>query len=96
MQKNDIWGEITDAINSLGVEVRTVQEVQNKWKNMTSQAKLEYAGICKEIRKTGGGPAPKMPNSTTAIIIDIFKDRPSFNGLVGFESLPGKWRLFSG
>ena len=35
--KTKIWRKITDAINSLGHEERTVEEVRHKWKNMSHE-----------------------------------------------------------
>ena len=89
-KKNEIWADITAAINALGVENRTVQEVRDKWKNLTSNAKKEFSGFGREMRRTGGGPAPKAPAAATAKIIDLFKDTPSFKGLSGFETDLGK------
>ena len=42
--------------------------------------------MVKEQKKTGGGPAPKMPSALTAKVIGIFKETPSFTGLKGLES----------
>ena len=66
--------------------MRTTAEVRGKWRNLHSQAKKEFSGLAKEQKKTGGGPAPKMPSAFTAKVIDIFKETPSFTGLEGFES----------
>ena len=38
-KKNAAWLEITEAVNAVGVAYRTVQEVRDKWKNLTSTAK---------------------------------------------------------
>lgn len=89
-KKNAAWLEITEAVNAVGVAYRTVQEVRDKWKNMTSTAKKEFSDFGKEQRKTGGGPAPKKPSAATAKIIEIFKETASFTGLSGFETNPGK------
>ena len=35
-KKNTAWLEITEAVNAVGVAYRTVQEVRDKWKNLTS------------------------------------------------------------
>lgn len=88
--KNAAWREIAEAVNAVGVAYRTVQEVRDKWKNMTSAAKKEFSAFGKEQRKTGGGPAPKKPSAGTAKIIEIFKETTSFTGLSGFETNPGK------
>ena len=92
-KKNAAWLEITEAVNAVGVAYRTVQEVRDKWKNLTSTAKKEFSDFGKEQRKTGGGPAPKKPSNATAKIIEIFKETPSLTGLSGFETNPGKLKF---
>ena len=77
--------KIADAVNTVGVTMRTTAEVRETWRNLHSQAKEEFSGLAKEQKKTGGGPAPKMPSAFTAKVIDIFKETP-FTGLEGFES----------
>ena len=91
--KNAAWLEITEAVNALGVAYHTAQEVRDKWKNLTSTTKKEFSDFRKEQRKTGGGPAPKKPSNATAKIIKIFKETPSFTGLSGFETNPGKLKF---
>ena len=82
--------KIADAVNAVGVTVRTTAEVREKWKSLHSQAKREFTELAKEQKKTGGGPAPKMPSTSTAKIIDLLKDTPLFTGLEGFESKGGR------
>ena len=81
-----MWKKITYAVNAVGVAMRTTTEVREKWRNLHSQAKKEFSELAKEQKKTGGGPAPKMPSALIAKVIDIFKETPSFTGLEGFES----------
>ena len=85
-KKNEMWKKIAEAVNAVGVAMRTTAEVREKWRNLHSQAKKEFSELAKEQKKTGGGPAPKMPSAFTAKVIDIFKETPSFIGLEGFES----------
>ena len=92
-KKNAAWLEITEAVNAVGVAYCTVQEVRDKWKNLTSTAKKEFSDFGKEQRKTGGAPVPKKPSNATAKIIEIFKETPSFDGLSGFETNPGKLKF---
>ena len=66
--------------------MQTTAEVREKWRNLHSQAKKEFSGLAKEQKKTGGGPAPKMPSAFTAKVINIFKETPSFTDLEVFES----------
>ena len=81
-----MWRKIAEAVNAIGVAMRTTAEVREKWRNLQSQAKKEFSELSKEQKKTGGGLAPKMPSALTAEVIDIFKETPSFTGLEGFES----------
>ena len=81
-----MWKKIADAVNAVGVAIWTTTEVREKWQNLHSQAKKEYSELAKEQKKTGGGPAPKMPSHLTAKVIDFFKKTLSFTGLNGFES----------
>ena len=85
-KKIDMWKKIANAVNAVGVAMRTTTEVREKWRNLHSQAKKEFSELAKEQKKTGGGPAPKMPSALTAKVIDIFKETPSFTSLEGFES----------
>ena len=85
-KKNKIWEEIAEAVNAVGVTVRSPHDVREKWKNLQSTAKKEFSGFKKEQRKTGGGPAPTNPTEATLKIIDMFSETPLFTGLQGFET----------
>ena len=50
-KKNAACLEITEVINAVGVAHRTVQEVRDKWKNLTSRSKKEFSDFGKEQRK---------------------------------------------
>ena len=81
-----MWKKIADSVNAVGVAMQTTAEVRKKLQNLHSQAKKEFSELTKEQKKTGGGPAPKMPSALTAKVIYILKETPSFTGLEGFES----------
>ncbi|XP_068712823.1 t-SNARE domain-containing protein 1-like [Montipora foliosa] len=85
-KNNEIWQEITDAVNAVGTAGRTVAEVKDKWKNLHSTAKKEFATFRRETKKTGGGPGLKPPSASSEKIIEVFKDTPAFRGLNGFEA----------
>ena len=53
-RKKKIGENITAAVNAVGFEKRAVSEVREKWKNIHSAAKKEFANYHKETRKTGG------------------------------------------
>jgi hypothetical protein len=42
VKKARIWSEINTKINSLGVAPRTLKEIKDKWKNLTSKAKSTF------------------------------------------------------
>lgn len=50
-KKNAAWLEITEAVNAVGVAYRTVQEVRDKWKNLTSTAKERIFRLRKRKKK---------------------------------------------
>ena len=52
-KKTNLWN-ITATVNAVGFEKREVFEVREKWKNIHSAAKKEFADYHKETRKTGG------------------------------------------
>ena len=85
-KKNKVWQQITDAVNAVGTVGRTVAEVKDKWKNLHSTAKKEFATFKRETKKTGSGPVPKPPSASSEKIIEVFEDTPTFSGLNGFET----------
>ena len=85
-KKQEVWEEITRAVNAVGTANRTVTEVKDKWKNLHSTAKKEFSEFKRESRKTGGGPPPKPPSVSSKEIIEVFEDTPGFSGLNGFET----------
>lgn len=82
-KKNEVWEKISRKVNALGVCVRTVQEIKDKWRGMISSAKKEHCNVAKQKRMTGGGQKPSSPKPTTKKIIDLFGDNPSFSGISG-------------
>ena len=85
-KKQEIWEEITRAVNAVGTANRSVSEVKDKWKNLHSTAKKEFSEFKRESKKTGGGPPPKPPSVSSKEIIEVFEDTPGFSGLKGFET----------
>lgn len=85
-KKQEIWEEITRAVNVVGTANRTVSEVKDKQKNLHSTAKKEFSEFKRESKKTGGGPPPKPPSVSSKEIIEVFEDTADFSGLNGFET----------
>ena len=75
--KKMMWEEIASSINALGHEIRTVNEVKHKWKNLLSAAKSTYHEHNKYRNGTGGGPPKKEPSEETMKTIDLLKDDTS-------------------
>ena len=85
-KKQMLWEEITQAVNAVGTAKRTVTEVKDKWKNLHSIAKKEFAEFKRETKITGGGRPPKLPSAASKEIIEVLEDTPAFSGLIGFET----------
>lgn len=87
-KKQMLWEEITQAVNAVGTAKRTVTEVKDKWKNLHSIAKKEFAEFKREIKVTGGCRPPKSPSAASRELIEVLEDMPAFSGLIGFETVP--------
>ncbi|XP_068704299.1 uncharacterized protein [Montipora foliosa] len=88
-KKQEIWEEITRAVNAVGTANRKVSEVKDKWKNLHSTAKKEFSEFKRETKKTGGAQPPKLPSvSSLEKELKCLKteDRPGFSSLNGFET----------
>ena len=72
-KKQMVWEEITQAVNAVGTAKRTVTEVKDKWKNLHSIAKKEFAEFKRETKITGGGRPPKSPSTASKEIIKYAK-----------------------
>jgi hypothetical protein len=53
--KDNVWKELAERCNSVGVEDRTAAEVNKKFKNMKSALKEKIAAEKKSAKQTGGG-----------------------------------------
>ena len=72
-KKQMLWEEITQAVNAVGTAKRTVTEVKDKWKNLHSIAKKEFAEFKRETKITGGGRPPKSPSTISKEIVEYAK-----------------------
>lgn len=82
-KKQEIWDDITNAINAKGVEHRDVKEVRKKWSDLKMQAVEDFPRHV----PTGGGPKPDMGPYSTLVLDIIGEDSPSVVGLSdGIES----------
>ena len=75
-KKNEVWQEITHAKNAVGTAGRVVAEVKDKWKNLHSTAKKEFATFKRETKKTGGGPAPRPPSAFSGKLLKFSRTHP--------------------
>lgn len=55
--KKDIWASITEAVNVVSPEVRTVAQVKKKWFDIKVDAKRRISDQ-KKKKETGGGQGP--------------------------------------
>ena len=75
--------DITAKVNSLGVCLRSVCEVKEKWRGMVAAAKKEFSKFGASRRKTSEGEKPASPKSSSKKIIEFFGDDPSFSEIQG-------------
>ena len=69
-----LWEEISQAVNAVGTAKQTVTEAKDKWKNLHSIAKKEFAEFKRENKITGGGWPPKSPSIASKEIIEVLED----------------------
>ena len=89
--KQETWAKIARQVNAIGVAHRSVQEIKDKWKNLQSTAKKEFARQRKSFGQTGGGPPCKKPKEATEKIIQIFENAPSFTGRTVLKRVVSFW-----
>ena len=77
------WFSICKAVNAVGVCDRSIEDVKEKWRNMTKKAKAEFTSQRISMMKTGGGSPPPMMDSMSVDIIESLKDTASFSGIPG-------------
>ncbi|XP_069091216.1 uncharacterized protein [Pleurodeles waltl] len=59
--KKQLWQDIQDKINSLGVSHRTIDDIKKRWYDLRSRTKERVAERLREMRGTGGGPSSVPP-----------------------------------
>ena len=84
--KQETWAKIARQVNAIVVAHRSVQEIKDKWKNLQSTAKKEFARQRRSFGQTGADPPCKKPKEATKKIIQIFENAPCSTGLHGFET----------
>ena len=60
-EKGRIWRAITDNVNAVSLNERSVVEVRRKWSDITPRAKTKYLARKREAGKTGGGNSNATP-----------------------------------
>lgn len=81
-----LWEEITQAVNGIGTAKQTVTEIKDKWKNLHSIAKIEFAEFKRETKMIGGSRLPKFLSVASKEIIEVLENTLAFSSLFGFES----------
>ncbi|XP_066927808.1 myb-related transcription factor, partner of profilin-like [Clytia hemisphaerica] len=59
--KQALWENITLKVNALGVANRSTKDIETKWKNLKSDAKITHNEYKRYVNGTGGGPPTKPP-----------------------------------
>ena len=83
LKKKEVWDEITEQVNLLGVCKRTQTEVKTKWSNIARDLKRDFTSYRKESSKTGGGPGPEIPSQDDQRLLSFMEKTSSFSGIPG-------------
>ena len=69
--KNEIVADITDKVNSVGKNNRTIDSIREKWQNIKAKVKSKAGDAIrakkKEVRRTGGGEQPEDVDLETVL-----------------------------
>ena len=76
--KIQIWEDIAERVNAIGVWKRSVMEIKEKWRRMVSNVKKEHNKIASDRKKIDCGRKPDSPKGETLKIINIFGEDPSY------------------
>lgn len=79
--KREAWKYITDRINAEYASNMTVKQAEDKWKYLKRTSKQANATFNKEIRNTGGGPAPKKLSLPQTKVVELLGETASFKGI---------------
>ena len=85
-KKKKVWTEIAEKTSSLGIAIRTSNEIKEKWNNLKKEANKVFTNPRQEQGKTGGGPRPNPISQAMESIIDLCKDSDSFKCLDGVDT----------
>jgi PDZ domain-containing secreted protein len=81
--KKQAWLEVRDAVNAVGDNARTVDEVSTKYKNMKTGTKKIESSNRRESNKTGAGTAMNKTLSTSQRIVLSTIPETAVSGIPG-------------
>ncbi|KAL3881753.1 hypothetical protein ACJMK2_028148 [Sinanodonta woodiana] len=76
--KERAWVEVTEAVNAISSEPRTVHQCRKQYDNIKQRAKEKLHEI--KMPQTGGGPKPSDPPLSQQILLEL-GERPQMCGL---------------
>lgn len=77
--KKQKWEAIQCAVNAIGKQQRTIDELKHKWKDLLSRAKKDYSN--RRYPQTGGGPKPPEGPYTHLVLDIIGQSSPVLDGI---------------
>ncbi|XP_052246350.1 uncharacterized protein LOC127882332 [Dreissena polymorpha] len=78
----EIWDELLAGVNACGNGPRTLQQIKEKWRNMTKNAKADVSKERNHAAATGGGPPLTEMSQTSQAVASLFAHSASFHGVV--------------
>jgi hypothetical protein len=82
-KKKVVWANICQAINAQGVDIRTCDDIKEKWQALQKNAKAAAAEEKRNILKTGGGQGHSHHDPITDKIIAMYSACPTWTGIEG-------------
>lgn len=82
--KSTMWQAVTDAVNSVGLNNRSLKACKEKWKYFKSEAKCAWCDYKRKRDETGGGEQPDRPPVKYAKVYSMVPVEV-LDGLAGVE-----------
>ncbi|KAJ1120930.1 hypothetical protein NDU88_009077, partial [Pleurodeles waltl] len=78
--KKQLWQDIQDKINSLGVSHRTIDDIKKRWYDLRSRTKERVAERLREMRGTGAGPSSVPPPTPLEEMVEETLEQEAVSG----------------
>lgn len=100
--KDTAWNQLYEQFKSdQNVQIRTLDSIRVCYMNLVQRAKTDDASHKREVRQTGGGPAPPQVDATTSLIketapqlFESIRDIPDDDDETSDDNIAGEWLMY--